>query len=409
MQYQLDFPINLKAEIRLPSSKSISNRALIISMLTQDGIAPSQLAQCDDTDVTIAALKSTTKEIDIMAAGTAMRFLTAYFASVAGEEKVITGTERMKNRPINILVDALKELGADINYVEKEGYPPLAIRGKQLIGGKIALDGSISSQFITALLLVAPTFQEGLTIQLVGDITSVPYINMTLNLMTKYGADAKWTDAKTIVVSPKEYTPIEYKIEPDWSAASYWFEMVALNPNAHIKLLNLNVDSLQGDYKGAQFFKKLGVLYRNEQDGILLYKGSNIASHFEANFKDIPDLAQTFVVCCALLGTTFKFTGLETLRIKETDRIDALIKEMRKLGFILKAEGNHTIYWDGKTTQQESQPIMDTYEDHRMAMSFAPAAIIYPELKINDPMVVTKSYPSFWKDLEKAGVKLLKI
>lgn len=407
MQYSLDFPLNLQSNIDLPSSKSISNRALIISALTTNGIRPTHLAKCDDTDVTIKALESSEEVVDIMAAGTAMRFLTAYFSATQGEH-IITGTERMQNRPIHILVDALKTLGADIEYVEKHGFPPLKIKGKKLKGGTISLDGSVSSQFISALLLVAPTFEQGLTLKLEGSITSIPYINMTLRLMQSCGAEADWVNSSEIKVDNVPYTPTEMVIEADWSAASYWFEMLALAPKGEIVLNRLQIDSLQGDSKGAQLFKKLGISIKQNENGVLLKKGANVTDHLEANFKEIPDLAQTFVVTAALLGTTFRLTGLETLRIKETDRIEALIVEMRKLGFILKAEGNHAIYWEGKTCASDKIPIIKTYEDHRMAMAFAPAAIVYPEVIIDEPMVVTKSYPLYWEDLQKAGVKLLK-
>ena len=407
MQYSLDFPLNLLGTIDLPSSKSISNRALIISALTPNGIRPSHLAKCDDTDVTIKALESSEEVIDIMAAGTAMRFLSAYFAVTEGEH-VITGTERMQNRPIHILVDALKSLGADIKYVNNVGFPPLRIKGKKLKGGEIKLDGSVSSQFISALLLVAPTFEQGLTLKLEGNITSIPYINMTMQLMQSCGAKIQWLNSSEIKVEGVLYKPTAMVIEADWSAASYWFEMLALAPKGEILLSRLTLNSLQGDSKGAQLFKKLGISLKQTEEGILLKKGANVTDHLEANFKEIPDLAQTFVVTAALLGTTFRFSGLETLRIKETDRIEALIVEMRKLGFILKADGDHAIYWEGKTCPSEQNPIISTYEDHRMAMAFAPAAIVYPEITIDEPMVVTKSYPLYWEDLQKAGVKLLK-
>lgn len=407
MQFQLDFPLNIKASIDVPSSKSISNRALIISALTPNGILPENLAQCDDTDVTLNALQNNPATVDIKAAGTAMRFLTAYYAVTEGEH-IMTGTERMKSRPIHILVDALRSIGADITYTENEGYPPLKIVGKKLEGGTITLDGSVSSQFISALLLIAPTLSQGLRLELEGSITSIPYINMTLSLMKQCGAVTQWENAQTILVESQNYIPTKVSVEADWSAASYWFETVALIPKGELTLPKLTIPSLQGDSKGAPLFKKLGVIFKQTEEGFTLRKGANITEHLEANFKEIPDLVQTFVVTAALLGTTFRFTGVETLRIKETDRIDALINEMRKLGFILKAEGDHAIIWDGRTCQAEKHPVIKTYEDHRMAMAFAPAAILYPELVIEEPMVVTKSYPLFWEDLESIGVKLLK-
>ncbi len=408
MQYQLDYPFNINTDILLPSSKSISNRSLIIYALTEQGMLPHNLAQCDDTDVTLAALQSNDEVINIMAAGTAMRFLTAYFSVKEGAVKTITGTERMQNRPISTLVNALRELGADISYIDKDGFPPLRVKGKQLQGGSIELDGSISSQFISALLLIAPTFKDGLTLKLINNITSVPYINMTLALMAEAKANVKWLNENTIRVEATPYTAKQITIEPDWSAASYWFQMVALNPKASITLPQLSFKSLQGDSKGAILFKKLGVQTRENNGKILLTKNEQVVNHLNANFKEIPDLVQTFVVTAALLGVTFRFTGVETLRIKETDRINALINELYKLGYIIKAEGDSIIYWDGNTTKGEPHPVINTYEDHRMAMSFAPASIVHPELLINNPTVVSKSYPNFWEDLQKAGVKLLK-
>lgn len=407
MQIQLDFPLNTTAQIDLPRSKSISNRALLITALTPAGKSPLQIARCDDTEVTLAALNSVTQHIDIKAAGTAMRFLTAYYAVTPGT-KTITGTERMQNRPIKILVDALKELGADITYLKKEGFPPLKIEGKPLSGGELVLDGTVSSQFITALLLIAPTLKRGLTLKLKSEPISKPYINMTLALMNKYGANAHWLDQTSIHVAPKGYKALELEVEPDWSAASYWFEIVALNPIAQIVLPNLSLASLQGDAKGVELFKKLGVSCKERNGCITLSKSNEVCNYIDADLKDIPDLAQTLIVTATLLGVPFKFRGLQTLRIKETDRIDALIKELKKLGYLLKAEGDHTISWEGRLIKEEEAPTIETYDDHRMALAFAPAAILHPDLTINHPEVVTKSYPEYWEDLQKAGVKLLK-
>lgn len=407
MKYLLEYPNQLQAEITLPASKSISNRALIISALTQDGKTPNNLAECDDTSVMIKALSSNEELVDIMAAGTSMRFLTAFYSTQEGT-KIITGTERMKNRPIHLLVNALRQLGADISYLEKEGFPPLKIKGCSLKGGELQLDGSISSQFITALLLIAPTLQEGLELNLLGDIASKPYIDMTLALMNKCGANAKWVNERKIAIAPQPYQPTPITVEYDWSAASYWFEMVALSNKAEVLLCGVSLPSLQGDAKGAEYFKELGVDYLETPQGLRLTKTTQIAQSLHIDFTEIPDLAQTFVVTAALLGIPFHFTGLQTLRIKETDRIAALINELSKLGYAIQAKGDSEMLWDGSKKKKDIQPEIHTYEDHRMAMAFAPASIYHPELVVTEPMVVTKSYPSYWEDLELVGVKLLK-
>lgn len=407
MRYQLQFPPEIKGKITLPTSKSISNRALIIYALTQNGILPNHLAVCDDTDVMKTALVSTNEVINILAAGTSMRFLTAYLSVTTGT-RIITGTERMQNRPIHILVDALRKIGADIQYTDKKGFPPLRIVGKKLEGSKLSLDGSISSQFITALLLIAPTLEKGLQIELKGHIASKPYIDMTLALMNQCGAKAYWYMSNSIQVEPQPYKPTTLNIEPDWSAASYWFSIVALSDKAEILLTDMVIPSLQGDFKGAKEFEKLGVRYKQTPEGLHLFKTNQISSAIEIDFTEIPDLAQTFVVAATLLNVPFKFTGLDTLRIKETDRIDALVQEMKKLGYILVEKGNKELSWKGERCLAEQQPIIETYDDHRMAMAFAPAAIVFPHLLINEPDVVTKSYPNYWEDLTKAGVNLLK-
>ena len=407
MKYLLEYPRVLNAEIVLPASKSISNRALIISALTQNGITPRNLAVCDDTSVMIKALGSDDELVDIMAAGTSMRFLTAYYSTQSGT-KVMTGTERMQNRPIHLLVNALRELGADISYLKNEGFPPLQIKGKTLKGGQLKLDGSISSQFITALLLIAPTLEEGLNLELTGEIASKPYINMTLALMNQCGAQASWSGESSILVKPQPYQPTPITVEYDWSAASYWFEMVALSPQAQILLKGVTLPSLQGDAKGAEYFKDLGVTYKETSEGLVLTKTAHLADRLDIDFTEIPDLAQTFVVTAALLGIPFNFTGLQTLRIKETDRIAALINELGKLGYDIQAKGDSEMFWNGERKSKETEPLISTYEDHRMAMALAPAAIYHPELWITEPMVVTKSYPYYWDDLELIGVKLLK-
>lgn len=402
MQYKLSIPESLQASIKLPASKSISNRALIINALAGRGIQPENLSDCDDTRVMIKALKGDSEIIDIMAAGTSMRFLTAYLSVTYGTH-VITGTERMRQRPIGILVNALRELGAEIEYVENEGYPPLKITGKELTKDKISLSGNVSSQYISALLMIAPVLKNGLHVFLTGEIISLPYINLTLRLMRDFGAEVSWNSENSLSVKPTGYKSVPFKVESDWSAASYWYQLAALAEQAEINLSGLNSGSYQGDSRGAEVFRKLGVHTRFTDDGVTLTKTGRQVERLEEDFIDIPDLAQTFVVTCALKNIPFRFTGLQTLKIKETDRINALITELAKLGYSLRQEKNSVLIWDGEMMPPLENPVIDTYEDHRMAMAFAPAAMYYPQMKVADPQVVSKSYPNFWEDLKSAG------
>ncbi|NDV81812.1 3-phosphoshikimate 1-carboxyvinyltransferase [Bacteroides sp. 51] len=405
IRYKLTFPSGIQGAIQLPSSKSISNRSLIINALAENRLAPDNLSDCDDTRVMIKALNNEGEVIDIMAAGTAMRFLTAYLTVTPGTH-IITGTERMRQRPIKILVDALRELGADIEYVENEGYPPLRITGKELAGQSIRLKGNVSSQYISALLMIAPTLKNGLRLFLTGEVISRPYINLTLQLMKDFGVHAIWDSENSLVIEHQSYKSVPFTVESDWSAASYWCQIAALSEEAEIELLGLFAESYQGDSRGAGVFKKLGVETVFTDKGVLLKKNSHHVDRLEEDFIDIPDLAQTFVVTCALLNIPFHFTGLQTLKIKETDRIAALIVEMAKLGYVIREENNSELIWDGECTEPQDTPVIKTYEDHRMAMAFAPAAIRCPQLLIAEPHVVSKSYPGYWDDLKKVGVAL---
>ena len=393
-------PINCK--ILLPSSKSISNRALIINSLGKGTHPLENLSECDDTQVMVRALQASPDEtIDIMAAGTAMRFLTAYLSVTPGK-RIITGTQRMQQRPIQVLVNALRELGAEITYTANEGFPPLQITGSTLDKGSIQLPGNISSQYISALLMIAPTLTNGLTVRLTGEIISRPYIQLTLQLMNDFGANAHWTKENELRVEPQPYRSIPYYIESDWSAASYWYQIVALAPEAKVFLPGLQEGSYQGDSKVAELFHLLGVETTYQKEGVTLSKGSVKAERMEYDFVNQPDLAQTFVVTCALLGIPFRFTGLQSLKIKETDRISALITEMRKLGFVIKDSENSILSWGGERCSREKGAI-DTYEDHRMAMAFAPASLKLSDIFINHPQVVSKSYPHYWENLQAAG------
>ena len=405
MRYKLSAPSVVKSTIQLPASKSISNRALIINALARGTTPPCNLSDCDDTLVMIKALAENNETIDIMAAGTAMRFLTAYLSTVQGTH-ILTGTERMQQRPIQILVNALRELGAQIEYAGKEGFPPLRIHGTELKGNELTLKGNVSSQYISALLMIGPVLKNGLRLHLTGEIISLPYINLTLQLMKEFGAKAAWTSGNSIEVAPKPYTPVSFMVESDWSAASYWYQIAALSEQAEIELMGLFRNSYQGDSRGAEVFSRLGITTEFTHEGVLLKKSNRLVEQLNEDFVDIPDLAQTFAVTCCLLGIPFRFTGLQSLKIKETDRIFALKAELRKLGYILQDAQDSILIWDGERCQPEAQPVIQTYEDHRMAMAFAPAEFRFPGMRIAEPQVVSKSYPAYWEHLQQAGFQI---
>jgi 3-phosphoshikimate 1-carboxyvinyltransferase len=389
---------NITARIDLPGSKSISNRALILNALSYSPYDILNLSDCDDTRVTLNALESDNTTFDIGAAGTAMRFLTAFLSKTVGEW-VITGSDRMKNRPVKILVDALNSLGAQIEYIGKEGYPPLHIFGSALTGGEIHLNGSISSQYISALMMIAPLMQKGLKIYLDGKIISKPYIEMTIQMMHEFGAEIELTE-NTILIEPQDYIPIEYTVESDWTAASYWYEMLSLVGKGNIFLNGLYQESYQGDCIVANIFEQLGIHTAYLSEGVLLTSIKSISQGMEYDFTNQPDLAQTLAVTCCLKGIPFVFSGLQSLKIKETDRIAALKNELMKLGFILNETGEGMLAWDGELCDPAEKIVIETYDDHRMAMAFTPAAVFHP-ISIEHPEVVSKSYPGFWKDIEK--------
>lgn len=403
MNYVIHAPAaSWKTSVQLPASKSICNRALILNALSYSPYEIQNLSDCDDTDVMVKALNSNDSHFDVKAAGTAMRFLTAFLSKVVGEW-TITGTERMKNRPIRILVDALNAVGAKIEYLEKEGFPPLRIMGSALQGGEISLDGGVSSQYISALLMIAPLMEKGLTLHLQGKVISKPYIHLTLQLMKQYGVESEWAGS-TIKVAPQSYRPLPYTVESDWSAASYWYEMMALSQQAEIELKGLFKESLQGDAAGAKLFAQLGVATDYKAGGVVLRKNGNVCQKLIYDFVNEPDLAQTFVTTCAFMDIPFRFTGLQSLKIKETDRIEALKCELRKLGYVLTDTNGSILEWNGERCEPEAHPVITTYEDHRMAMAFAPASLVRKEgIEIAHPEVVSKSYPHFWENLESAG------
>ena len=468
------FPLKLNASLTLPTSKSLCARALVINHLCQLPVPLVGLSDCDDTQAILQGLEALRNSedaplrVDIGAAGTAMRFLTALFAATPQLDVVITGSQRMKERPIGALVTALQAAGADISYVEKEGYPPLRIRGKQLEGGTLALPSNISSQYVSALLMIAPTMRRGLQLELVGKVASAPYIRMTMQVMKAFGVEAKWEKNIISVVRGQRYArtlsshcettketeqAASYTIECDWTAASYWYEIVALHPDkaARVLLRGLREASEQGDAVCARWFEALGVTTTFTAEGAILEKSTKspqvalecdnstsedteLSSQTDDNFcesnedlpqttshssqadyfycKDAtplwldfaaaPDLAQTFVVTCALLSHPFHFTGLESLRIKETDRIAALIAELQKLGKHIEAIREGELRYTAQNDSSPAHPItIATYDDHRMALAFAPAALRFPQLSIEHPEVVAKSYPHYWEHLSE--------
>ena len=468
------FPLKLNASLTLPTSKSLCARALVINHLCQLPVPLVGLSDCDDTQAILQGLEvlrnseDAPLRVDIGAAGTAMRFLTALFAATPQLDVVITGSQRMKERPIGALVTALQAAGADISYVEKEGYPPLRIRGKQLEGGTLALPSNISSQYVSALLMIAPTMRRGLQLELVGKVASAPYIRMTMQVMKAFGVEVKWEKNIISVVRGQRYArtlsshcettketeqAASYTIECDWTAASYWYEIVALHPDktARVFLRGLREASEQGDAVCARWFEALGVTTTFTAEGAILEKSTRspqvtlecenstsedteLSSQTDDNFcesnedlpqttshssqtnhsscKDAtpllldftaaPDLAQTFVVTCALLSRPFHFKGLESLRIKETDRIAALIAELQKLGKHIEAIGEGELRYTAQNDSSPAQPItIATYDDHRMALAFAPGALLFPQLSIEHPEVVAKSYPHYWEHLSE--------
>ncbi|MCB0842282.1 MAG: 3-phosphoshikimate 1-carboxyvinyltransferase [Bacteroidetes bacterium] len=393
----------LSGSIALPASKSESNRALIIQALNPGEINLDNLSSARDTQTMIKLLGSEGHVLDVIDAGTTMRFLTGYFAAV-GRDQILTGTPRMCKRPIGILVNALRELGAEINYWSQEGFPPLHIvsKGSKMEGGEIRMAGNVSSQFITSILLIAPVVKGGVRLELTGEITSRPYIEMTISLMKKFGVEPQW-EGQTLVVPEKHYSGGNYTIESDWSAASYWYSMVALADGADIFLQGLREHSFQGDQQVARIMEYFGVASEYQEGGVKLSKISpkNTESLLEWDFTETPDLAQTIAVVSAATGIPIRMTGLHTLRIKETDRIDALVNELAKFGVNMEVEGNICTVRGQAGSAEKS---IKTYDDHRMAMAFAPMALRQSELLMKNPGVVKKSYPEYWDHLSQVGI-----
>lgn len=392
----------LNATVQLASSKSESNRALIIQALGKEDIILENLAAARDTQTMMRLLQSDAEELDVLDAGTTMRFLVAY-CTVSRPGSILKGTPRMHQRPVRLLVDALQQLGASVEYLQNEGYPPVRIVGlpKGQQRADISIRGDVSSQYISALLMIAPTLPQGLRLSLEGKIGSRPYISMTLGLMQKFGISYEW-QGDIISIAPQAYQPGAYTIESDWSGASYWYSLVALADQAEIKLLGLRKDSLQGDIAIVDIMAQVGVKSVFDEEGVLLTKTAH-RSQVTYDFSDCPDLAQTVAVACAAKGITCTMTGLESLRIKETDRIAALQQELNKIGAELKEKNGTWTLVPAQDTQSVSDLQIATYEDHRMAMAFAPL-VGQVDLVVEDPDVVVKSYPGFWQDLFQVGV-----
>jgi 3-phosphoshikimate 1-carboxyvinyltransferase len=392
----------VRAHIRPPASKSISNRLLLMSALSGNQMLIKNISDSDDTRVMLKALNSKDPVKDIGHAGTAMRFLSAYYAFIPGEV-VLTGSARMKNRPIGELTETLRSLGAGIEYLEKQGYPPVRIIGGNLSGECIEMDSTISSQFISALLMIAPLLKNGLRINLKGKTTSASYITLSLSLMKRAGIRWSW-EGNEIIISPGLYNSGTYYVEPDWSSSSYWYAIAALSKNAEIMLEGMESESLQGDASVKEIFENLGVSTTYTSTGALLRKGNLTTGIFNFDFILNPDLVQTVVPVCVSLGVPFYLTGTRTLLIKETNRISALVNEMKKFGASIESdESGEWMRWDGNRTEYCPKPKIETYHDHRMALGIAPMCLKEGEIRINDPGVVSKSYNHFWEDLQKAG------
>ncbi|HEY0670597.1 MAG TPA: 3-phosphoshikimate 1-carboxyvinyltransferase [Sphingobacteriaceae bacterium] len=399
----------LSGTVQLTGSKSESNRALIMQALSGGKVKVENLSLAADTVTLEEILNSKLKTpgprlIDVGPAGTAMRFLTA-FATLQEGEITLTGTERMKQRPVGILTDALKELGAKVEFPEKDGFPPVKLTGPlQQITNKVTIKGNVSSQYISALLLIAPNLPQGLHLTIDGELTSKPYVEMTLAMLEQAGIRHQWND-DTITIESQPFKASVIPVEPDWSAASYWYAMAALAKEANLFLPGLTPYSLQGDSQIGEIMANFGITSKFMHGGVLIIKEEKPLTRKIFDFKECPDLAQTVIVVCAALGHNATFTGLETLKIKETDRVKALQNELEKIGVKL-IETNFTYKLDCSGLHFPEKLEVKTYEDHRMAMAFAPLALVIKEVEIEDYQVVEKSYPHFWDDMKKVGFEI---
>ncbi len=403
---QITFAVNndeVRGVVALPASKSIANRLLVMNALASNAITINNLSQANDTRLLHSILgelsfnTDSVVEIDCHDAGTVMRFLTAFFATTEGKW-LLKGTERMYQRPIGVLVEKLKELGADIEYLHNEGYPPLLINGTQLKGGEIRIDAGISSQYISALMMIAPYLKNGLTLKLEGKITSKPYISLTAGLMQQCGVLAGFV-GNVVTIPEGKYKATKTTVESDWSAASYWYAVAAVANRAEIQLNGLLPDSLQGDSVVARLMEEFGVNTTFTNSGVLIKNGGTVTNHFEHDFTDCPDLGPTFVALCGAMGIPARFYGLESLAIKESDRTAALAIELKKVGVVFEQNGEYWQLIPNNEALNSSKTIeFDTYNDHRLAMALSVFSIVLSEIKINNPQVIIKSYPTFWDD-----------
>lgn len=393
----------LSGSLNITGSKSESNRLLILQAL-YPSLKVENLSNSDDTQYLQKALKSEEELIDIHHAGTAMRFLTAYFATREGREVVLTGSKRMQERPVKLLVDALKSLGADISYEKNEGFPPLRIKGKKLLENEVKVQANISSQYISALMLVAPSLPNGLQIDLDGQVTSEPYISMTLEIMKHAGINGSFKKNQIIIDPVKSLEEKTIAVESDWSSASYFYSLAAISETAHLKLTTYREKSLQGDSSIAGIYRQFGVETRYENDGIIIEKTINKRPRrLTEDLRNSPDIAQTIAVTCQALGVECNLKGLHTLKIKETDRLAALKAEIEKFGSKVKITSDTLQLFPEKGFNENVK--VATYNDHRMAMAFAPLALKIP-FEIEDAMVVSKSYPTFWEDFKELGFEI---
>jgi 3-phosphoshikimate 1-carboxyvinyltransferase len=397
--------MHLEGCIQLPASKSIANRALIIQFIADATIEIENISVSEDTRILSEIIAHPEKIIDCGMAGTTLRFLTAAMAIKEGVHH-ITGSERMKQRPIGPLTDALQQLGSSIHFTENEGFPPFEIKGGNIEGGMVSLPANISSQFVSALMLIAPQLKKGMEIRLTTSATSRPYIEMTANIMRHFGAEVKCDNKGSIFIAPTPYKSGKLTIEGDWSAASYYYSLLALADSGQIELYPLSDVGWQGDSIVSDIYFRLGVSSIMTDKGILLEKSRHRIEYLEYDFSDCPDLAQTVICTCTGLGIEGQFTGMHTLKIKETDRIAALQAELKKLGWSLTEQNNS--YTLSKTGYATDKIFINTYHDHRMAMSFAPLALTFDCIEIENPEVVKKSNPDFWQHLESLGLAIKK-
>jgi len=397
---------DIQGAVSISGSKSESNRLILLRAYTSY-FKIFNLSNSDDTQLMLSAIESDKKEINIGHAGTAMRFLTSYYSSISENSKVLTGSNRMKQRPISILVDALKDLGCDIEYIDKSGFPPLKINGKNILTNSVTLPADVSSQYISSLMMLGVSLENGLKIKLSSEITSLPYILMTKKIIDRIGGITKIDDEEITIEPFKEKIIPEQFVESDWSSASYFYSIAALSDSARLTLSTFFKESLQGDSRLVDIYKIFGVETKFEENHIILMKNKiDLPKSINLNLKDSPDLAQTIIVTCLGLGVDCRLDGLHTLKIKETDRLIALKNEIEKFN-VDKVEITENSITLENNSNLKHEVVIDTYNDHRMAMSFAPLSLLVP-IKINNPEVVTKSYVNFWNDLESLGFNILK-